>query len=470
MISLRTIIGQLDQNVYKSMEELLLKNKAGNFLFLMQSYRNGELSDEDIINHLELNANSFYVLKSRLYDKIQVHLAGNIYSGKEDLHKQLQQIPDMCYKTSREIANAFLQKLEKDLLSFDMHNELLVVYSALKKININSDRYFLYSQLYNKHIAFGLSLEKAEEILGNFNRILAQYDFSKSKSLLEKLFFLRKEILDHLALNSSRQIEIIKSIIELELTIFCGVEISPEFDAAEVLQITRKKINELPDSDSHKKWELVLDYLCFEFYGKTSLSKASQFYDKVNNHFQHILLYNSVGLTSRFLISKIRYLQEKDLIDELLKEEGAKPLIDPNDTYAKVLLAIYNAMIAFYSGEVKEAVNILNEIINLFSFKDYFHVNMELKLTLSYFYAILSNFDLSDNISKSIYRKLKSEELEQYANALDIIKVLNLMGAGGDSKKNLAKQRDALTLFMARNTGQTEILHHLQFELQKKYL
>ncbi|MGZ3931735.1 MAG: hypothetical protein ACXVP0_10280, partial [Bacteroidia bacterium] len=447
MISLKTIIGQLDQTVYKSMEELLIKNKAGNFLFLMQSYRNGDLSDEEIIKHLELNSNSFYVLKSRLYDKIQVHLAGTIYSGKEDLHKQMQQIPDMCYKTSREIAGAFLQKLEKDLLAYDMHNELLVVYSALKKINLNSDRYFHYSQLYNKHIAFGLSLEKAEEILGNFNRILAQYDFSKSKPLLEKLFFLRKEILDHFALNSSRQIEIIKNIIELQLTIFCEAEISMDYDPAEVLQHTRRKINELPDSDSHKKWELVLDYLCFEYFRKTNQNKAAQYFEKVDAQMPHLLLYNSVCLTSKFLVSKLRYMQEKEQIEELLLDDAPKPLVDPNDIYTKVLLGIYNAMLSYYSGNTKEAVNTLNEIINLFSFKDYFHINMEIKLTLSYFYAMLNDYDLADTISKSIYRKLKSEELDQYANALDLIKVLNAMGAGGDHKKNMAKQKDALTLF-----------------------
>src|SRR5688572_14953947 len=157
MIKLKKIIVNLNDSDYKVIEETLLKNKADNFLFLLQSYRNNHSTDPDIIKTLNINSNSFYVLKSRLYDKIQDFLSGDIYSSKEEVIKLLHQIPEMCFTSSREVATAFLKKLEKDLLFFDMHNELLVVYSALKKINLYSEKYFHYSQLYNKHISYNLS-------------------------------------------------------------------------------------------------------------------------------------------------------------------------------------------------------------------------------------------------------------------------------------------------------------------------
>ncbi|MCE3259511.1 MAG: hypothetical protein K0S12_1152, partial [Bacteroidetes bacterium] len=203
MIKLKKIITHLDEEVYNSVEETLVKNKADNFLFLLKSYRNS-VEDSQIIEELQLNSNSFYVLKSRLYDRIQDHLSGDIYLNQEELLKQLHQIPDMCMNESREVATAFLQKLEKDLLEYDLHSELLIVYSALKKIHLYSEKYFHYSQLFNKHIAFSLSLEKSEETLGNFNRVMGQYNFSRSPKFQDTLFFLRKEINDHFALNQSR--------------------------------------------------------------------------------------------------------------------------------------------------------------------------------------------------------------------------------------------------------------------------
>ena len=262
MIKLKETIGHLDSTVFKTLEDALIKNKADNFLYLLQSYRNG-IKDAAIIASLGLNSNSFYVLKSRLYAKIKDHISGNTYSSKEELLMKLQTIPIVCYKESREVSSAFLQKLEKDLLKYDMHNELLLVYSALKKNHLYSEKYFYYSQLYNKHIAFSLSLEKSEEILGNFNKILGQYNFSRLPHLLETLIFIKKEIADHYSLNQSRQIEIIKNFIEIQLGIFCDIGIDEENDIGELLNHTQNMINELPDSSSHKSWMPALDYLLF---------------------------------------------------------------------------------------------------------------------------------------------------------------------------------------------------------------
>jgi len=145
-------------------------------------------------------------------------------------------------------------------------------------------------------------------------------------------------------------------------------------------------------------------------------------------------------------------------------------LLDEHDAHAKVLLGIYDAMLSYYSGKTKEAINILNDIINSNSFKDYFHINLEIKLTLAFFYVIQKDFDLAENIIKSLSRKIKSEELEQYANVGDLIKLLNTEVGAGAAKRNDAKQKDLLTLFTARNTGEFEVLQHLQAELKMRYL
>lgn len=469
MIKLKTIISNLDNAIYQTIEEALIKNKADNFLFLLQSYRTNTLPDPEIIKTLDINSNSFYVLKSRLHDKIQEYLSGDIHATKEEVIKQLHQIPDMCLNSPREVTTAFLQKLEHDLLAYDMHNELMVVYSALKKIHLFSEKYFHYSQLYNKHIAFSLSLEKSLEILGNFNRVLGQYHFSRSPKLLETLVFLRKGIGEHYALNQSRQIELMKKIIELQLRLFTNTASDSDQSTEEILNQTQKIINELPDSSPVKNWNTAIDYLHLEYYNKIGQSNQAQIYfGKVNANLNTLMLSTHICVSSLFLPSKLAFLQESGKVAELKEDYTRNFLFDQTDTHTMVLIGIYKAMLSYYEGKYKEASTRLNEILNINSFKDYFHINTEIKLTLVFIYLLLQEFDLADNILKNIYRKIKTEKLDQYTCLLDLIKVF-----GEDIKKQntrvTSKQKDHFTLFMARNTGENKLLQHLMFELNKKY-
>jgi hypothetical protein len=473
MIKLKEIISRLDATAYTDLEQQFIKTKADNFLYLSQSYRKGNVKDEEIITHLNLNTNSFYVLKSRLYTKIKKHISDDIGLDKEDVLNNLRQINEVCYNQPREIAAAFLEKLEEDLLSFDMHSELLVVYSALKKVNLQSENYFHYSQLYNKHVAFWLSLEKSEAILGNFTQILAEYEFSRSKLTLSKLSFLKQEILNHLNLNPSRQIEIIKNLADIQLFLFAGDLSESTFDVEKALNDAAQKIIELPDSSGQKKWQIALDYLYFEYYmsnGMSSRVKTLNYYQKLNPQLTCLLLFNNICLTPKFLLSKLQFLNETGQINDLLSEDPATLLSDPHDSYSKVMLGFYTAMRSYYSGKTKEAIGILNELLNTLSFKDLFHINTEIKLTLSYFYIQLKEFDMAENLTKSIYRKIKSEEeLSEYKNVLDVIKLFGLEMNPDSKDRGDSRKKDAFILFAARNTGKHAVLNHLLLDLKKKF-
>lgn len=347
----------------------------------------------------------------------------------------------------------------------------MVVYSALKKMHLYSEKYFYYSQLFNKHAGLGLSLEKAEEILGNFNRMLGQYNFSKNQQYLDTLNFLRIEIANLYALNPSRQIEMIRNFIELQLIIYAQETNSIEHNTEELLQSTRKIFSELPETAAQKKWEIVLDYLCFEYYfSKNELKAALQYYEKVNAHITTFLLYNNICLASRFLISKIKFCDELDRIEDLeMIKPGGELLSDSADIHARVLIGIYTAMLSFKHKKIKEAINILNDILNTVSFKDFFHESINVKMTLAYFYLVLKDFDLVEITLKSVSRKIKTEEPDKYSQVLFLIKVFdNEMGNTG-SAKSINKSKDLFTLFLANNTKNNEVLGHLIPELKRKY-
>lgn len=471
MIKLQEVISQLPDSNYIAIEKTLLKTKANNLVLLLQSYRKGGISDKEISKKFSISSSSFYVLKSRLYDKIQESLSADIFITQENIIKQLLQVPEVCFNSPREIAIAFLNKLETELLRFDNHTELQIVYSALKKMHLYSDKYFHYSSLFNKHVALGLSLEKAEETLGDFNRLLAEYDFSKSQELLDALCFIKQEIINLFALNPSRQIEIIKNIIELQLNIFCFGSHCYEFDMEELLQNTRKHFSELPETSAQKKWEIALDYLCFEHYQSIFQNKAAlHYYEKVNSRLAFFLLYNNICLSSKFLISKIKFCYEFNKMEDIyVNPKKAKILVDSADTHAKVLIGIYNSMLYFSQKKYKDATGCLNEIINTFSFKDYFHENINVKLTLAYFYLVMEDYDMVENILKGISRKIKSEKLKQYDHVLHLINVFDIEINKNNNDKSIQKKRNLFTLFLANNNKKLELLSHLIPELNRKY-
>ena len=110
MLKLKNIISHLDDSLFKTIEESLIKNKAQNSLYLLVSYRK-KISDSIIIEKLKLSANSFYVLKSRLYDKIQSHLSVEMNVTREELIKKLDILPQMCFTEPREIIIPYLEKI-----------------------------------------------------------------------------------------------------------------------------------------------------------------------------------------------------------------------------------------------------------------------------------------------------------------------------------------------------------------------
>lgn len=469
MNKLKEVIHQLNDKTYNILENKLIKTKAENFLYVLRSYRQGNLNDNEIINKLNISSNSVYVLKSRLYERVQDQLTTKLNTSKSDIYAQLEKVHSICYNYSQEISLAYLHKLEKDLLANDMHNELLIVYGALKKLHYNTDKYHHYSQLHNKYISFWLSLEKANDILSDFNLQLEHYDISKSSFQLDKLKFLKQEIGHHFTLNPSKQLEIIKNIIDIQMSLFCNLYDHVDLDIADLINDTLEKINLLPDSSAQKNWDKALNYLAFEYYNKNGQpNKASVFYEKTKLELHLLLLFSNIALVSKFLTSKINYLSAGK--EKTFSESGlVNDILSNNTMYSQIQLDIYKAMVLYYSGEIKKAISTLNELLNKFSFKDYFHVYMEIKFTMAFFYLKINDIDMTEPLIMSIYKKIKTDKLVQYTNALDLIKFFNTFKTI-TSNSNASKQQEALLMFFARNNGEHEILGHLQSELKNNYL
>jgi hypothetical protein len=168
MAKLKNIIKQLSDEDFESIYQSLIESSAEKSAFLLRSIREKQQSDSKIMDELGVNTNAYYTLRSRLNQKIEEYLLQQMENPRTDILKKVANINETIFTKKKAIAIATLKKLEKELLDYDLSNELTIVYKSLKKLHINSADYFNYSQLYNRHVAYTLAVDKAEELLAEY--------------------------------------------------------------------------------------------------------------------------------------------------------------------------------------------------------------------------------------------------------------------------------------------------------------
>ena len=119
---------------------------------------------------------------------------------------------------------ATLKKIEKELIDYDLANELTVVYKNLKKLHINSPEHFTYSQLYNRHIAYTLAVDKAEQLLADYFKKFGVYFFSASNQDKLALNLQLKEMQNVAALYSSHRLYVFLSCMSVFHQLFVEQE------------------------------------------------------------------------------------------------------------------------------------------------------------------------------------------------------------------------------------------------------
>ena len=173
------------------------------------------MTNEEIREHLQISLNAYTTLGSRLNNKIQNHLVEISDSPKDDILKKLRSLDDLLFIEEPGIALVTLKKLERELIKYDLSNELTVVYKHLKRLHINKPDYFNYSKLYNRHVAYSLALDKAEDILSNYFKEYGFFYVMKDEERAVKLNALFEEMINVSALYQSHRMQVYKSAIEI---------------------------------------------------------------------------------------------------------------------------------------------------------------------------------------------------------------------------------------------------------------
>jgi hypothetical protein len=433
MIKFKSIVLQLKEEEYNDLCRQFVETKADKYLRLLQLYRENKYTDEEIQDLLSVNTSAYYTLKSRLFDKIQDFLTNNMSTPIIDLLRKVANIPTLIYDTHRDTAIAILSKLESELQNYDMPYELSSVYSALKKLHVHSPKYYEYTQLYNKHLAYTISLDKAEDLLNTFMKTLGDYYSSRNKGQIEYLSLIKQEMTNICGIYDSHHLQIYKSIVDVSFALFIPnpEAIKDDEPIEDVLARMERIFSTYSKDTNYQHLQLVYNFLAFEYYHKLNLpKKEAKYFEVVDKKVQSFLLFNHCAFTTKFLISKIeRHIElgtEGELY-ELNKRELPNYEPDKNDIPNYINFAKYSATCAFYAKKYQEAVQILNSLINDVSFKNYPHTEIEVKLLLALNYSMINKYDPATSLLRSVTRKIREIDDEMgYENALIFYKILSL--------------------------------------------
>ena len=95
MAKLKNIIKQLSEKDFQAIYESLISSSADKSAYLMKSLRELNLTDKKIMAELDVNANAYYTLRSRLNQKIEEHLLHQMESPRTDILKMVANINEI---------------------------------------------------------------------------------------------------------------------------------------------------------------------------------------------------------------------------------------------------------------------------------------------------------------------------------------------------------------------------------------
>ncbi|MCC5919941.1 MAG: hypothetical protein LAT68_03820 [Cyclobacteriaceae bacterium] len=474
MAKLKNIIRQLSTKDYEGIYQSLIESSADKSAYLLQSMREKQVSDTKIMQELGVNTNAYYTLRSRLNQKIEEYLLEQMESPRTDILKKVANINEIMFTKKKTIAIATLKKLEKELIDYDLSNELTIVYKSLKKLHVNTPEQFEYSQLYNKHVAFTLAVDKAEDLLSEYFMKYGNYFLSANEHDQLGLSLLCDEMANVAKLYDSHRLFVYQSCMSVFHRLFVLEDDSQisAADTSEPIEDILKKVEDIfenyPNDSIYYHLKLVFDFLKLEYYTHYKVfRKAEGYFEEVNEEASRLLAnYSQFTFPAQFLLTKIKRHNRLENEDTLYEENEGLFLDfekDTNDLPKHITYVIYRSLSCYYAEKYDEGARWINHLLNHVSIKKYNTAHMEVKTILALQYALMRELDLFGQLISSVQRQIRLAGKENCEHIVIFVKILKT--AVSEAKKE--KQDKILTLiekYRRTNVPSTSFLNYVKMD------
>lgn len=433
MAKLKNVVKQLSEKDFQAIYDSLIESNADKSAFVLKALRDKHLTDNKIMTEVGVNANAYYTLRSRLNQKIEEHLVQQMESPRTDILKKVANIQEALFTQKRTIAIAALKKIEKELIDYDLANELTSIYKSLKKLHLGSPEHFQYSQAYNRHVAYMLAVDKAEDLLANYFKKFGFYYLSGDETHRLSLELALKEMQNVSNLYESHRLYIFLSCMRVFHKLY--IDKGENESDSESIQDTFVKVEKIfasyPLDPLYYHMNLVFEFLKLEYcYHHRLFKDAEKYFEEINDAASNLLVnYPYYTFSSRFLILKLERALRNNTEAELHGENESlfqEFETDTNDVPKQVIYAVYRSLTSYYVGKFDEAARILNNLINDVSLKQFPFIQMEVKALLALQYCLLRDFELFNQLSNSVQRQIRLIGKDACENVLLFLKILKI--------------------------------------------
>ena len=390
--------------------------------------------DKDIRTELGLSGNSYSALKSRLYKRIQDYLIRSIDGPNTDVLKKVLSIDELMFTSKRSIALSTLKRLEAELLSHDLSYELTIVYKHLKKLHVNTPEYFHYSKQYNKHVAYRLALDKAEDILAQYFKAYSFYFVMGDKDREVELKALFEEMVNVCSLYSSHRMFVYQSVVQAFQSLFVDestVETYKLRPVEDILKEAEEVVANYESDSIYRHLQLLVKYVKFEYYMKFGVKqKAKLLLEELDPSILHLLShYDNYAFPSKMLDSKLKVLLGTEELKELhyINRETFENFEDTSGSIpALIVYYTYRAMSSYYRSRYDEAYKWLYELTTEVGFKEYQHTYLEIRALMAFFKLMDKDKDLFIFNLGTVQRLLRQIGKENAGHLGTFVKLLSV--------------------------------------------
>src|SRR5256885_16346067 len=149
METLNKTIKKLNEHEYQELLSAVAGRKNNKPYLVLESARQFNYDENTMMDKLGVNASTYYTLKSRLNEKIAQYLSNNVQNPISALKEKVAMVPAMLFGNDRDVSIRALKNLEKQLIEYDLSNELIVVYKALARLSMYNGDFDYYEKEYN---------------------------------------------------------------------------------------------------------------------------------------------------------------------------------------------------------------------------------------------------------------------------------------------------------------------------------
>lgn len=463
-------IKKLTEDEYQQLLQDVSGKKKNKPYLVLETTRQREVEDSEMMEILQVNPSAYYTLKSRLNSKIAAILSKKVQNPIQTLMDEVSRVPAHLFGNNREFSVRALRELEKQLVEYDLNAELILVYKTLAQLHLYSEEHEVYETKYNKHVAFSLAVSKAEGLFFRFMKKLGIYQLNGQESDLEEVIMLKRELSNICELYDSHRLFVLYNIARIYY--LCNVPHkldglkARELEMESVLQKMTQIFEKYPLDTFYQNIKCITDLLYFEYYVRTAnIVRADHYLQRIHTELpemteKHLMNFFIV----QFLRSKVLKFQVDGNLDHLqyYSDKLEKHCdIDMNEAFHYISLKRFLATVKFYQRDYSGAARKINELRNQVSLKHFLYTDIDSKLFQALQYCILGDDSLCLQIVSSLKRQIREQDTE-YESARYLMKLLKTALKPADYRRKIKRIGEMWTEFEQLNKGSFPVLSYVK--------